>query len=111
VGDGIAPGSLFVDPDTHPADEALCPLGGSGTHYGGKVPHPQKVGGRFELGFSRAQAAADVECGAEWSPDLQSGSWRDVPDTGNGDEHVISLPVDTAPRLFMRLRVCPGANP
>ena len=74
-------------------------------HCGGKVPQPQKVGDRFELRFSRAQAAADVECGAEWSPDLSPGSWRNVPDSGNGEEHVFSLPVDTAPRLFMRHRV------
>jgi len=28
AGDGIAPGSLFVDPYTHPADESLGALGG-----------------------------------------------------------------------------------
>lgn len=27
--DGVAPGSLFVDPDTHPPDESLGALGGS----------------------------------------------------------------------------------
>jgi hypothetical protein len=71
----------------------------------GEVPQLQRVGDRFELRLSRAQLAPDIEYGAEWSPDLSPGSWRDVPDSGSGEEHVFSLPVDTAPSLFMRLRV------
>ena len=71
----------------------------------GKIPQPHRNGERFELRFSRTQTAPDIEYGAEWSPDLQPGSWRDVPDSGNGEEHVFSLPVDTSPRLFMRHRV------
>ena len=71
----------------------------------GKLPQPKRVGNRLELRFSRAQLAADIEYGAEWSPDLSPGSWRDVPDSGIGDEHVFSMPVDTAPNMFMRLRV------
>jgi alpha-tubulin suppressor-like RCC1 family protein len=72
---------------------------------GGKLPVPQRTGDRFELRFSLAPAAPGIEYGAEWSPDLRPGSWRDVPDSGSGDEHLFSLPLDTAPRLFMRLRV------
>jgi alpha-tubulin suppressor-like RCC1 family protein len=70
----------------------------------GKVPRPQRVGDRLELRFTRP-ARPDVSFGAEWSPDLSLGSWRDVPDSGSGDEHVFSLPADTAPSVFMRLRV------
>jgi alpha-tubulin suppressor-like RCC1 family protein len=71
----------------------------------GRVPQPKRVGNRFELRFSRSELAADIEYGAEWSPDLSPGSWREVPDSGIGDEHVFSMPVDTAPNMFMRLRV------
>jgi alpha-tubulin suppressor-like RCC1 family protein/phosphodiesterase/alkaline phosphatase D-like protein len=72
---------------------------------GGKLPVPQRTGDRFELRFSLAPAAPGIEYGAEWSPDLRPGSWRDVPDSGSGDEHLFSLPVDTSPTLFMRHRV------
>jgi hypothetical protein len=74
-------------------------------HCGGKLPVPQRIGDRFELRFSLAPAAPGIEYGAEWSPDLRPGSWRDLPDGGSGDEHLFSLPVETAPTLFMRLRV------
>jgi alpha-tubulin suppressor-like RCC1 family protein len=72
---------------------------------GGDLPQPHRNGDRFELRFNRAQTAPDIEYGAEWSPDLSPGSWRDVPDTGNDEEYLFSLPLDTAPRLFMRHRV------
>lgn len=71
----------------------------------GQVPRPQLVGKRLELRFSGTQLAPDIEYGAEWSPDLSPGSWRDVPDSGTGGEHVFSLPVDSAPHRFMRLKV------
>jgi hypothetical protein len=74
-------------------------------HCGGILPQPHRNADRFELRYSRTQLAPDMEYGAEWSPDLQPGSWRNVPDSGTGDEHVFSLPVDTAPRLFMRHRI------
>jgi hypothetical protein len=76
----------------------------------GKMPLPERVGNRFELRFSRGQASPNIEYGAEWSPDLRPGSWRDVPDSGDDREHVFSLPVDTAPRLFMRHRVISRGN-
>ena len=76
----------------------------------GKVPQPQRVGDRFELRYSRIKTAPDMDYGAEWSPDLSPGSWRDVPDSGNSDEHVFSLPVDSAPRLFMRHRIRTRGN-
>jgi alpha-tubulin suppressor-like RCC1 family protein/DNA-binding beta-propeller fold protein YncE len=76
----------------------------------GQVPRPELVGNRLELRFNGIQLAPDIEYGAEWSPDLSSGSWRDVPDSGTGGEQVFSLPVDSAPHLFMRLRVRERGN-
>jgi hypothetical protein len=43
--------------------------------------------------------------GAEWSPDLQPGSWQDIPDTGSYGEHRFVLPTSPADRGFMRLKV------
>ncbi len=74
----------------------------------GQVPRPVMVGDHLEIRFSGSQLAADIGFGAEWSPDLSPGSWRDVPDSGTGGEHVFSLPVDSSPHLFMRLRVRSG---
>jgi alpha-tubulin suppressor-like RCC1 family protein len=74
-------------------------------HSAGKLPQPRRNGDRFEMRFSRAQGAADIEYGAEWSPDLQPGSWQELPDSGSGDEHVFSMAVDASPSMFMRLKV------
>jgi hypothetical protein len=70
-----------------------------------KVPQPKRVGDCFELRYSRAHLAPDMEFGAEWSPDLSPGSWRNVPDSGDDGEHVFSVPLNGASRLFMRHRV------
>jgi hypothetical protein len=74
-------------------------------YCGGKLPQPQRNGDHLELRFSREGTASDIEYGAEWSPDLSPGSWQAVPDSGDGAEYLFSLPLDTAPKLFMRLRV------
>lgn len=77
----------------------------------GKIPQPQRVGDRLELRLSRLAIPNGVTCGAEWSPDLSPGSWRDIPDSGSGVEHLFSLPVDTAPNRFMRLKVTQNSSP
>lgn len=76
----------------------------------GQLPQPRLVGDRLELRFKRTLIKPDVEIGAEWSPDLQPGSWQAVPDSGGG-EAVFSLPLDAAPRLFMRIKVTPTQSP
>lgn len=77
----------------------------------GQLPQPRLVGDRLELRFKRTLIKPDVEIGAEWSPDLQPGSWQAVPDSGGGDEALFSLPLDAAPRLFMRIKVTPTQSP
>ncbi len=72
---------------------------------GGKPPQPERVGNRLELRFSRAQVAPDIEFRVEWSPDLQPGSWLDVPDSGTDDEHVFSMSSKNVPSMFMRHRL------
>lgn len=36
---------------------------------------------------------------------MDAGSWSDIADTGTGTEHVFRVPLGTAPRLFVRLKV------
>ena len=73
----------------------------------GQLPRPQMVGDRLELRFSGTDLAPDIDCGAEWSPDLSPGSWLNVPNSGTGGEHVFRLPANGTPQMFMRLRVRP----
>jgi alpha-tubulin suppressor-like RCC1 family protein len=77
---------------------------------GGKPPQTKRVGNSLEMRFTTPAGVTDVNLGAEWSPDLSPGSWRDVPDSGAGDEHVFCLPVEETPNLFMRLRVEPEVS-
>jgi hypothetical protein len=71
----------------------------------GKLPQARRIGDRIVLEFSRPQGVSGIGYGAEWSPNLQPGSWQEVPDSGSGDAHVFSIPVDAAPSMFLRLRV------
>jgi hypothetical protein len=71
----------------------------------GELPPFRRVGDRIVVEFNRPQGVAGIEYGAEWSPNLQPGSWLEVPDSGSGDQHVFSMLVDTAPSMFLRLRV------
>ena len=70
-----------------------------------QLPRPRRVGDRLEVSFSQPAGVTDVVYGAEWSATLLPGSWHDVPDTGAAGDHVFALPVDSGPRVFMRLRV------
>ncbi|OYV07356.1 MAG: hypothetical protein CFE26_01460 [Verrucomicrobiales bacterium VVV1] len=76
----------------------------------GQIPRPERIGNRLEFRFSGTQLAPDIEYGAEWSPDLSPGSWRDIPDSGSDGDHLFSLPLDSAPNRFMRLRVRTRGN-
>ena len=71
----------------------------------GELPQARRIGNQIVLEFSRPTGVSGIGYGAEWSPNLKPGSWLEVPDSGSGDEHAFSMPVDTAPNLFLRLRV------
>jgi alpha-tubulin suppressor-like RCC1 family protein/phosphodiesterase/alkaline phosphatase D-like protein len=71
----------------------------------GQLPQPQRIGDNLVMSFTQPAGVTGITYGAEWSKTLQPGSWTDVPDTGTGTEHIFSVPMATAPRLFMRLKV------
>ncbi len=71
----------------------------------GELPQAHRVGDRIVLKFNTPQGVSGIGYGAEWSPNLQPTSWTELPDSGSGDQHIFSMPVDAAPRLFLRLKV------
>lgn len=75
------------------------------SHCGGRPPQPQLNGNRIEIRFNRSLLGPDIDFAVEWNPDLDPGNWRDVPDTGNADEYLFTLPLDASPRIFLRQRV------
>jgi hypothetical protein len=71
----------------------------------GGLPQGRRVGDRIILKFSRPPGVSGIGYGAEWSPNLQPTSWKELPDSGSGDQHIFSMPVDAAPSIFLRLKV------
>ena len=74
-------------------------------HSAGGLPQGRIVGRNFVIRFSKPAGISGILYGAEWSATLEPGSWQEVPDSGSGDTHTFSMPLDTGPRLFMRLKV------
>jgi alpha-tubulin suppressor-like RCC1 family protein len=70
-----------------------------------RLPRPKHAGTRLELRFSRPPGVSGVSYGAESSDTLLPGSWKEIPDTGSGEECHFSVPVDGAPARFMRIKV------
>jgi hypothetical protein len=70
-----------------------------------QLPQVQMSGGNFFYDFIEPDGVSGVTYGAKSSTDLGAGSWRTVPDTGGGGEHIFSVPVDANSQLFMRLTV------
>jgi len=72
----------------------------------GQVPQGKVIDDSFVIRFMQpAWVEEDVIYGAEWSASMLPGTWTDIPDTGIDGEHIFSLPLSTAPKAFMRLKV------
>jgi hypothetical protein len=71
----------------------------------GQLPQGQRIGDRFVIQFTQPAGVTGITYGAEWSRTMEPGSWMEVPDTGTGEEHVFSVPMEAEPRVFMRLKV------
>jgi hypothetical protein len=77
----------------------------------GLLPVPQTIDSQMVLGFSPPAGVSGIIYGAEWSQELQAGTWVSVPDTGTPPQHTFSVPIDTHTRLYMRLKVTnPSGN-
>ena len=99
-------GSTLIDSD-HDGIANLIEyaFGLSGANNTARLPQPQRAGDSLEMRFTEPAGVTGITYGAEWSATLQPGSWKDIPDTGSGTEHVFSVPEATAPNLFLRLKV------
>jgi len=71
----------------------------------GQMPTGHIEGGRFLIRFSEPDGVSGIRYSAEWSATMEPGTWRPVPDTGSGGEHLFAMPLSTSPHLFMRLKV------
>jgi hypothetical protein len=103
----LVAGGDFGDPDHDGISNimeyafGLDPLANSA----GQLPHGRVIDGSFAMSFSQPAGVSGVIYGVEWSATLEPGSWRDVPDSGSGDQHVFSVPMEGRPRVFVRLKV------
>jgi hypothetical protein len=71
----------------------------------GFLPQVQLSGGSCSYSFSQPAGVGGISYRAESSTTLLPGSWQVVPDTGTAPQHVFSVPVDSAPERFLRLKV------
>jgi len=71
----------------------------------GQLPQARREGDNLAIRFTQPAGVSGIIYGAEWSPSLLPGSWIEVPDGGEGDEHLFSVPLDRGPRVFLRLKV------
>ncbi len=71
----------------------------------GGLPQPQQTAGNLVMNFTQPAGVTGITYGAEWSPTLLSESWTPLADAGTPPLHSFSLPMGTAPQLYMRLRI------
>ena len=71
----------------------------------GQLPQAQRIANNWVITFTQSTGVSGVTYAAEWSATLQASDWHSIPDTGSGNQHVFSMPVDTNSALFTRLRV------
>jgi hypothetical protein len=65
------------------------------------LPEFGHTGTAFSVVFNAPEGREDVIYGVEWSPDMQTGTWTKIPDTGSAGHHVFNLP-GSETRRFVR---------
>lgn len=73
----------------------------------GQLPQVQFDGSALTYTFATPPGVTGVTYGAQWSTDLVAGVWQPVTDTGVGNQHVFSVPVNGQAQVFVRLTVTP----
>ena len=71
----------------------------------GQWPHGQIPNGDYVITFTQPAGVSGITYRAEWSATLEPGSWTAVPDTGVLPQHRFQLPIGTASKRFLRLKV------
>jgi hypothetical protein len=70
-----------------------------------QLPQVQLSGGSLFYDFYEPGGVSGILYSAKWSTDLGARTWQPVPDTGNGTEHIFSVPGGAGPQVFMQLTV------
>lgn len=70
-----------------------------------QIPQPQIVGDHYVLSFTQPNGVSGITYGAACSATLNVGDWHGVPDTGSGNQHVFSAPINGNTKLFMQISV------
>ncbi|MES2465987.1 MAG: kelch repeat-containing protein [Verrucomicrobiota bacterium] len=74
-----------------------------------QLPAAQRIGSNLVVTFPEPPGVAgSVIYRAEWSPDLSSGNWLPVSDSGTGGTHTFSVPMADRTKAFIRLVVTEG---
>ncbi len=84
----------FFEANQDPAQAAISQL-----------PQVQMAGGNLFFSFTEPAGVGGITYGADWKLTLDAGTWEAIPDTGTGTQHIFSVPLDSNPQMFMRLRV------
>lgn len=69
------------------------------------LPQTLLSGGNLTSSFTQPAGVSGITYGAESSATLLSGDWLVVPDTGIPPQHNFSIPMGSATKLFLRLKV------
>ena len=74
---------------------------------GAELPRAVLVDGVLGVSFAEPveNDVGEITYGAEWSSDLNDGSWNAIDDFGSGSVHTFAIPIDGRPRIFFRLTV------
>lgn len=68
-----------------------------------QLPQAQNSGGNLSIGFTTPVGVSGITYGAEWSPNLQAGSWTPVSNSGVPPQNTFSVPVGSNAKMFIRL--------
>lgn len=71
----------------------------------GLLPQPQLSGGNLSVTFTKPAGVTGIGYDAEMSTTLLPGSWTPATNTGVFPAFQFSVPVGSAPRMFMRLKL------
>ena len=70
-----------------------------------QLPQMQMDSGNLFFSFTEPPGVGGITYGADWRLTLDADTWEAIPDTGTGTQHIFSVPIDSNPQMFMRLRV------
>jgi hypothetical protein len=70
-----------------------------------ELPQVQMSSGNLFFSFTQPAGVSGLTYGAEWTAAADSGNWQPIADTGTGNVHTFSAPIDSNTQMFLRLTV------